>query len=101
MSRIKDKFEEGQTVMGKDPMSTVTSNLVKLFKTPVALAMVYKLAVTAGYAQCRVECLFSALTRVDINNLHIAKRTWHICILNKRLLEKSRLRNLLWSGKKA
>ena len=27
--------------------------------------MLYKLAVTAGYTQCRVECLFSAVTRVD------------------------------------
>ena len=29
------------------------------------LTLLYKLAVTAGYASARVECLFSALTKVD------------------------------------
>ena len=34
-------------------------------KSAPILTLLYKLAITAGYASARVECLFSALTTVD------------------------------------
>ena len=49
-------------------MNRVTAMLLECSKdtnTPVILSILYKLAITAGYTQSSVECLFSALTRID------------------------------------
>ena len=54
-------------------MNRVTAMLLECSKdtnTPVILSILYKLAITAGYTQSSVECLFSALTRIDSTQRH-------------------------------
>ena len=61
-SKIENFYDEGKQNPKIDPLHTVTSKLLIFFKnnnTQIVLSMLYKLAVTTGYTQCRVECLFS------------------------------------------
>ena len=71
-SKIEKFYDEGKQNPKIDPLNTATSKLLKFFKnnnTPIVLSMLFKLAVTARYTQCPVECLFSAVTRVASSSL--------------------------------
>ena len=59
-SKIENFYDKGKQNPKIDPLNTVTSELFKFFKnnnTPIVLSMLYKLAVTTGYTQCRVELI--------------------------------------------
>ena len=93
-SKIEKFYDEGKQNPKIDPLNTVTSKLLKFFKnnnTPIVLSMLYKLAVTAGYTQCRVECLFSAVTRVDSSHRrrHLIYRKACLAYLHENIV-------LLW-----
>ena len=79
-SKIEKFHKEGKQQGSKvDPLNNITSELLKFFEnnnTPIILPMLYKMAVTAGYSQCRVECYFSAVTRVDSSHRR-SQLTYH------------------------
>ena len=67
-SKIEKYFNDSENNTEKDPINRITAKLLEFYKTngtPVVLATLYKLAVTAGYTQSKVESMFSAAKRTD------------------------------------